>query len=320
MAVDTQTADPEVETDITAGGQTGQSDDDIDDSPEARGDYLEETKEEVKDTPLEKYDPEALAEIAGDGDETPKFVPHGRFNQVWNENKALREELERLKPTQPQEKTAEPSAPPQTEAEKRLDDLNGQLDAKESALLAAIQDGDADAARQLQKDLRAINRTVSRIEAEEAAKVAIREEHVRGTAEQEKGKALDLAGQMIKDNPFLGEGGDADAIEMFVLARDHAVKGGATLVDAMQTALAKVTRAYGHLLKTETPPEKKEGDAKANLAKKLDAARRQPPRPSSIGTGARAEDGKAKDVSAMSDSEFNALSEAELRRLRGDDL
>lgn len=298
--------------------------------PEDRGDILdEETDEEPEANKDAKFDPEILAEIAEGKDDKPITIPKWRFDDVNTRAKdaearakALEEENARLKAGQ---KTDLPAGKKDagTPEPNPINLLKTQIKEKMRAKNVAIQDADNDLADKLDDEVFALQEKLVEVRAQEISTKALEAARAKDAIALSQQSAVEYADRIIKENPYLGEKGDANAVTAFCMWRDHHRGAGMGLKEAMAEALKEVQRVYGplHGVAAGTVSEPDAGVKRTALEKKLAAAKQQPPRPSSEGVGVRAAEAPgAKKVADMTEEEFAALTPAERRRARGDDV
>ena len=305
--------------------------DEADDEPVAEA--PEEVEEEVEETTaeVEETEEEAAEEVAEQPEEEvaeleeqpepepepkPKgkgqTVPKSRMDEVIAERNELRREMEALKEAQ---KPAAPAAPAY--------DFEG----KEKQYQDLILDGEAEKATALRSEINQKTRETLSAELAQEVETTI-------TRKNEE-TALQLAAdQLQSDFPQFNEDSSDynEALTQEVIdLRDAFIIKGERPVDALAKASDFVIR--NHDLSAPAPeeetstglagkaaPAKKSVDEvskkRAEVAKKLDVASKQPPELPGESSSSHGE--KAVDISTLSEEEFNALPEATLKRLRGD--
>lgn len=285
-------------------------------TPEARGDIVEEPEASEEEPKAAELDLEQLAEVMNDP-ATRITIPKARFDENNAAKKAAEARVLELQAENEALKAAASAKGGESAKAQEAQDANVEaLDKLEEEILAATVDGDMELAKKLQKEARALNNKINAALVEErAAAIAsktLAEARRHESAEREQADILAFAGEIIKENPFLGEGGDAAAIKTFGLLRDDYIKtGGKTTKEAMAAALTDVQRFYGQLAAKPKP-------ASGGIAQKEELAGKQPPRPSAAGVGQRSSEA-IKKVKDMSEEEFAAMPAAEKARQRGDD-
>ena len=282
-----------------------------DEPPEDRGDDFKPVDENEP-----AIDPAALDEIAGtpeaDEEETAKpngMIPKARFDEVNNAKKAaeqreanLLSELEALrrgevKPEAVKEAAAEP-APEVATLEDQYTD--------------ALMDGDRDKARELRMQINAIIRDS-----------AVQEIENRSSQATESNNITAAASAVIEQYPEFNDTSElanAEAISELVEMRDFFIAAkGMSPAEAITKAAEKVARMYG-LGGNEAPAvdETPAVDGRTAAAIKRGAAvAAGQPSTSAVGVGTRQDAAKV-NIQNMSEEQFEALPEAEKRRMRGD--
>ena len=250
-------------------------------------------------------------------------IPKARFDEVNTERKeAIREaaeakaraellerELEQLRAA-----SARPAAAPDVPPEPTFDE-----DAKEAEYIEAMLNGDATLAKQIRRE---INQHI-KATAEAAAIASTQAELAQRTAEAERRTvAANLqaaSAQAIADYPYLDTAEGAMALKLIVAARDADIAAGVP----PHIALAEAVKAIAPKFAPDTPARestggKGAGDTRtaAAIARGATDSQLQPPAVQA-GIGARAGGGRI-NVNAMTDEQFDNLSEADKKRLRGD--
>ena len=298
-------------------------DEPVAEAPEEVEEEVEETTAEVEEAEEEveevaEQPEEEVAELEEEPVPEPKpkakgqTVPKSRMDEVIAERNELRREMEALKEAQ---KPAAPAAPAY--------DFEG----KEKQYQELILDGEAEKATALRSEINQKTRETLSAELAQEVETTI-------TRKNEE-TALQLAAdQLQSDFPQFNEDSSDynEALTQEVIdLRDAFIIKGERPVDALAKASDFVIR--NHDLSAPAPeeetstglagkaaPAKKNVDEvskkRAEVAKKLDAASKQPPELPGESSSSHGE--KAVDISTLSEEEFNALPEATLKRLRGD--
>ena len=277
---------------------------------------VEEAEEEVEE--VEEQPEEEVAELEEEPVPEPKpkgkgqTVPKSRMDEVIAERNELRREMEALKEAQ---KPAAPAAPAY------------DFEAKEKQYQDLILDGEAEKASALRSEINQKTRETLSAELAQEVETTI-------TRKNEE-SALQLAADKLQvDYPQFNEDSsdyDEALTQEVIDLRDAFIIKGERPVDALAKASSFIIK--NHDLTTPAPeeesskglagkaaPAKKAVDEvskkRAEVAKKLDAASKQPPELPGESSSSHGE--KAVDISTLSEEEFNALPEATLKRLRGD--
>ncbi len=263
----------------------------------------------------EAIDPAALDEIAAtpevEEEEAAKpngMIPKARFDEVNNAKKAaeLREaallaEIEALrrgevKPEAAKEATAE--AVP-------------EVSALEDAYTDALMDGDRDKARELRMQINAIIRDS-----------AVQEVEHRTNQVQQSQSIAAAAAAVIEQYPEFNDAGEhanAEAIGELVEMRDFFIAAkGMSPAEAITKAAEKVARMYNLGAEPEVVDETKQVDDRTVVAIKRGAkVAASQPSTGAVGVGTRQDAAKV-NIQTMSEEQFEALPEAEKKRMRGD--
>lgn len=309
MADEVLDKDPD-EVDESRVGQTMLDDDD---DPTIKGDRSEDI-----DPPL---DTKALKTVANEGEDEEeesdeqtgsKMVPHGRFHAVNEAKKALEEQNADLKRQLEEARSGkkedqEPKVAPEPKID--IDDL-------ESKYVDAVFVGDHDEARSIRRQ---INDHILKTAEENATARAN-----QALAARDQQNALAAQAEAAYEKfPFLdakAKDANTEAIAAVVDMRDLFISRGETPVKALKMAVARVGPFYSD--GKETSPERTDEFAQQRKARQSDAIRRgaesaarQPPLLK--GVGEREKNLRESDVEGMTEEEYEALSTAERKRLRG---
>lgn len=325
-------------------GDTGVLDDDEHQpgTPEDRGDFL----------PSDDLDPDALnavaagaveddtaakeaaaadtgaaAKASADESAHSDSVPHARFNEVNLRRKAAEQEAERLRAENEALKAGKAAA---TKADEKEQDKSGKaaaapeidVDAKEQAYLDAIMDGNTDAAKQLRREINQHLMTQASSEALKSARAEIKE---RQQAEElaNAGKLLaTTANAVVSDYPFLDDPAHSEVLDMIEARRDALIAKGTPVHEALRQAADFIAprfapEGFTPAKSSEKPAPKTDLRQAAAVARGAQASIAQPPVPAA-GMGNRATGSDAKSVANMSDEDFDRLTAAEKKALRGD--
>lgn len=278
-------------------------------------------KETAAEDSDENQENESADEVGQGGRTTG--IPPGRFNEVNQKRKeaeaaleAAQKEIERLKQgSQTATPVAAPSSGvPATDAGGAFDE-----DAQEQAYVAALLEGDPKKAAEIRKGINAHLRA-------EAANTAIQRAEEQRQAEQQQaiGKALQAESVIaVEKYPYLDSPEGAEALELIIAARDAKMAKGIPAHEALRSAVATIAPKFAPDAGASTPSRvsKDEADAtdsrtSAAIARGAAASVAQPPALNG-GVGDRASAGRV-SVEKMTDDQFDQLSDAEKRRMRGD--
>ena len=253
--------------------------------------------------------PAAAEEEHEDTAGKPAGIPKSRFNEVNEARKeaearaeALQRELDALKM---QPATAAPAPTPAAPAAPEFD-----VDAAEQKYIELLMEGETAEATKLRSQ---INRQL----ANEAAQQAM-------AMQREAAARVDLqtvADRAVETWPYLNTPEGADALDLIKASRDANIARGMAPAKALQLAVDKIAPKFAPEVDltppkvdgVKTPVDTRTANAIARGAKAADA---QAPAVQA-GIGNRATAG-AVDVAKLTDEQFDALSETEKAKLRGD--
>lgn len=274
----------------------------------------EEPKTPENGPESEKTDPEAEPEPQTN-DKVNQHVPYQRFKRELEKRKAIEAELEKLK-----------SAPREAQADVNVD-YNVSIDGdKFKAMSQAFAEGNAELAQQLFTEMLGSNVSAA---AQAAAKAATERAYDSARAEAEQAvqarsviqEAQEAAEIVMAEFDIFNDKSEAFNEQLFndaIRIRDGLLASGASVGEAILEAAELVAARNGIVAKSvaaEREAAKPKAIVKApNVKAKMEQAAKVPPK-----LGGEAHDAKPTiDVMNMSDAEFDQLSEADLRRLRGD--
>ena len=271
---------------------------------------VDETEAETDDEPVALDETEELEEVLEEPKAKKKgqMVPKSRLDEVLAKQKALQKQLDELK---------QANQPPPPELP------SYDFEAKEREYQDFILDGEPDKAAKLRSEIRNAER--------EAMSHELRREVEQTVTRNNEETALQQAANLLETEYPVFDQNSADYNEDFtqevIELRDAFMIQGLGAVDALSKASNFVIKAHdigsesddSSALTAKQAPKKSVDEVakkRAEVAKKLDAAKKQPPELPGEGSSSHGE--KALDISSLSEEEFNALPEATLRRLRGD--
>lgn len=276
----------------------------------AEAEEVEETEEaepEVEETEevlAEEAEPEPAQEppVTKDG----KMVPKSRLDEVLAKQKALQKQLEDMK------KAQEPPA----DAPEAYD-----FAAKEREYMNLVLDGKEAEAVQLRQEIRTAEKTQLEFEMSQKMQQTV-SQNAQATALQAAANELEANFPVFDQNSAEY---NADYTQEVIDLRDAFIVQGFDVVDALSKAANFVIKDHGlaeeapqqsTLTQSAAPVQDEVAKKRAEVNKKLNAAKSQPPELPGESSAARGE--KALDISTMTEDEFNALPEATIKRLRGD--
>lgn len=303
-------------------GETGDLKDEAGTEVEVKDEKVEDDKGEAKDDDKGEEKPEPKAD-----DKDEPRIPKSRFDQAVKKARdaeaKANEKAEKLE--------AELAA---TKGSVDFAKLEAEIETLEDELEEAIKDGNVEAKQRIRREIRAKNGQVSE------AKAAAYSMHATAVAvEQIKYDAL--VERMETEHPELNPDNedtfDEDKVaEVWDLKTSFEAKGEASTA-ALKKALKYV---FGQAKPEAKKAEEKADESKqapADLKKKADdeAARRKAEavkkglavketQPSNekagVDSNQKGKSGKDVDINKMSDKDFDRLDDAELKRMRGDNV
>lgn len=279
--------------------------------PEDRGDNLEADKAKEEEPKPEDKKPEPeKAEEADPKDKQPGHIPKSRFDEVIAERNAEREanaELKRrLEALEAAAKTKEPE-PKKEEAK--------SIDALELEYANLMLEGDIEKAVKLRSQINASIREQAEAAAEQ--KISARE-----AERSQKAIANELAAmsaQVVKDYPYLDTEDGALVIPQITALRDAYVAKGESPAAALRKAADFIAPKFDPNPQGKDDPKaelKTDPRTAQAIARGIKDSAAQPPQMSGVGN--RAMETVKRDVTRMSEEEFEALPESEKRKMRGD--
>jgi hypothetical protein len=254
---------------------------------------VEEPKAEVEEEPQAEVE-EPKAEVE---EPAPIQIPKQRLDAEIARRKQLEDQLAKLQEDKPEL--------PAVEEPEKYD-----FDAKESEYQQAIYAGESDKASALRKETREAEMKQIRYEAQQYANASTTQ------AQQDAAFATtvsDLQTQYPIFDPT-AEGYDKTLTELALNVRDRFIASGQNAASALSAAV-ELTLAR-HRPEILTPLTVVPPTTPAQVAKKVSAANRQPPTMPGDSSSSRGE--AAIDINTLSQTEFDALPESTLQRLRGD--
>lgn len=270
------------------------------------------------------------ADGAGEGGQGGRSagIPPARFNEV-NERRKQAEkdlaeaqaEIERLRQGVGQAPSPAPApaagapAAPAAAPAAPFDE-----DAQEQAYVSALIDGDHKRAAEIRKGINAHLR-------DEATKAAIQRADEQRQAEHQQAVGRALAAETaltVEKYPYLDTAEGAEAVELIVAARDAKIAKGMPAHEALRAAVAAIAPRFAPAAAAAPTPGKDSASAaapadsrtSAAIARGAAASVAQPPALNG-GVGDRANAGRV-NVAQMTDEQFENLSPAEIKKLRGD--
>ena len=277
------------------------------DGDDLGGDVLEvEQDEDEKPTPVEDAEEEAPAEVKEEP-KAPKLIPKARFDEVIAERNAERErsaDLERRM------LALEAASKPKVEEPKvEVKDI----DAMETEYANLMLEGDVEKAVKLRSQ---INKEI-RQQAEEAAEQRVERREQAKTQKAVEAELNDMSTQVIGDYPYLDTEAGEMVIPQITALRDVYIGKGMAPAEALRKAADLIAPKFDPDPQGEKEPVAKQTDTRtANaIARGIKDSASQPPQMNGVGN--RAMETVKRDVSRMTEEEFDALPEAEIKRLKG---
>ena len=258
-------------------------------------------------------------------------VPHSRFNEV-NERRKEAERLleqeraENARLRSQQQAPAEAGAAKEgAAAAKQAEQAQAQafdFDAKESDYLNALMEGETEKAMRIRREVNAALVEQARSNAKAEARAELEQAEAQRSQKAAMDALSEEAVSVVKNFPYLDTEEGQVAMEMIIERRNSLAAKGMAPHLALREAAALIAPRFAPAgstpakdLKTGAPQaDSREAAARTRGAQ---ASVAQPPVPAA-GVGNRATGSDTTDVAQMDDDQFDRLSEAEKRRLRGD--
>ena len=241
----------------------------------------------------------------GEGETQAHMIPKARYDSAQKRARTAEARVKQYEKEQAEHAVTTAVVATDAAASK----LDTQLEEIDRGIEQARLDGDTDKVVQLSKEARDVEKNIYQAMADTAAATA-------GTQAQERVK-LDslidaLEGQYDILNPD-SENFDEDKINEILDMQSAFVKNGETPSSAM-------LKAVGYIMPEERITDQVAGKRRTNVAKNLEAAKRQAPNSDETGlnSDAAGKTDEATDLSQMTEAEFDALPQETIKRLRGD--
>lgn len=242
---------------------------------------------------------EEVEEVAAKSDEKSHMVPKSRMDEEIARRRQLEDRLAKL------EERSKPEVAPEPEFD---------FDGKEAEYMDAVLDGETDKAQKVRKEIRSAER--------DSMAKELRGEIHNTTNITKQQLDLDVAvSDMIASYPVLDSTSDqadtdliADANELMGMYAEKGMAQADALRKAVRMTLASSMPELLQPKAVETKPAAKKRTTDVNA--KLDAANKQPAKLAGESAATRGND--VVNISTMTDSDFEKLSEAQMQRLRGD--
>ena len=279
------------------GGEVLELDKDEKDDAEDRGDNLDHEKKEPE--------PEAKDKQHGN-------IPKSRFDEVIAERNAECEQNAELKRRLQALEAASNTKEPEAKKEEAKD-----VDALELECANLMLEGDVEKAVKLRTQINAAIRE----QAEAAAEQRLEAREVARTQKAQAAEMATVAAQITKDYPYLDTEDGAMVIPQITALRDAYVAKGESPAAALRKAADFIAPKFDpnpqDKADDEDKPEPKTDTRTARAIERgLKDSAAQPPQMSGVGN--RAMETVKRDVTRMSEEEFEALPESEKRKMRGD--
>ena len=257
---------------------------------EFEGDEAELEVEEVE---------EEVEEVAAKSDEKSHMVPKSRMDEEIARRRQLEDRLAKL------EESSKPEVAPEPEFD---------FDGKEAEYMDAVLDGETDKAQKVRKEIRSAER--------DSMAKELRQDIHNTTNVTKQQLDLDVAvSDMVASYPVLDSNSEqadadmiADANELMGMYADRGMAQADALRKAVRMTLASNMPELLQPKAVGSKPALKKRTTDVN--KKLEAANKQPAKLAGESAATRGND--VVDISTMTDADFEKLSDAQMKRLRGD--
>ena len=258
---------------------------------ELEGDEAELEGEEVEE--------EEVEEVAAKSDEKSHMVPKSRMDEEIARRRQLEDRLAKL------EESSKPEVAPEPEFD---------FDGKEAEYMDAVLDGETDKAQKVRKEIRSAER--------DSMAKELRQDIHNTTNVTKQQLDLDVAvSDMVASYPVLDSNSEqadadmiADANELMGMYADRGMAQADALRKAVRMTLASNMPELLQPKAVGSKPALKKRTTDVN--KKLEAANKQPAKLAGESAATRGND--VVDISTMTDADFEKLSDAQMKRLRGD--
>lgn len=294
---------------ISVNGQATDLPEDTTKVAEDRGDVVadpEAASEPAKEAPK----PAASTDPDPGDSHKPQTIPKVRFDEVNNKKNELAEQLAEaqrvIDSLRQSTQTAAPSATTSTTSTPAFD-----ADAKEQEYIDALLDGNSDLAKSIRRDIN------NHLMEQAAERVEINTQQRQAAATLQS-----VSTQAVADFPYLDTDEGAEALELILASRDAKVARGMNIAQALREAVATIAPKFAPDPNTTPPRESTTESARtdtrttAAIARGAADSNLQPPS-LQLGSGDRNSGGRV-NVSDMSEEQFENLSAADKKRLRGD--
>lgn len=283
-----------------------------------RGDVVEDGEGEEGDpdtAKVGKADKDGLEAVASEDDDENEQVtiPKGRLNRSLTRTKNAEGEVERLRDENERLRSGKQAEDEATAAKKVAFDY----DVKEEAYATQLMEGNTKKAAEIRRE---INNALKA----EAKDEAVAESELRSNSQRAADRLTESAEEMIDKYPFLDDKNKAvankEAIAEVIEWRDFYMSKGNPPHVALRKAADKIGPQYAKADEVEEEEEQTPAQRRnvTSIMRGVKVAQQQPQRLSATGTGERARAGKV-NVAEMTEDEFEKMSPAEKKRLRGDE-
>ena len=242
---------------------------------------------------------EEVEEVAAKSDEKSHMVPKSRMDEEIARRRQLEDRLAKL------EERSKPEEAPEPEFD---------FDGKEAEYMDAVLDGETDKAQKVRKEIRSAER--------DSMAKELRKDIHNTTNVTKQQLDLDVAvSDMMASYPVLDSNSDqadadmiADANELMGMYAEKGMAQADALRKAVRMTLASSMPELLQPKAVESKPTAKKRTT--DVKQKLEAANKQPAKLAGESAATRGND--VVDISTMTDADFDKLSDAQMKRLRGD--
>jgi len=233
----------------------------------------------------------------------PAHIPKSRFDEVLAQRNTERERAADLERQLAELRGAKTEAKPEAKTEQAPD-----ISAMERQYVKLLMEGDEDQAIELRAKINAtlLNQAEERVES-------------RQTQRQIANDLQRESDAVIKDYPYLDTADGEDALGLIVAKRDAYIASGLKPAEALRKAADLIAPRFAPADGDEKPAPKveqtKDERTKEAIRRGMKDSASQPP--SLAGVSNRSMDSVKRDVSKMTEEEFDALPPEEIKRLKG---
>jgi hypothetical protein len=292
---------------ISVNGQPTDTQDDGGTTAVDRGDVVnpELNQENLRSLVADGGDAASTDDAGAEPANRPNLIPKARFDEVNNRKNDLAEQLLAAQQEIARLTTPAPATTTTSQAPAAVFDEAG----REEEYAQALIDGDTKLAAQIRVEIN------NNIRVQATNDFEVQQEHRRVVQSVQA-----VTTQALADYPYLDTPEGEEALDLIISARDRRISNGMQAAEALREAVAAIAPRF---LPVATPGrDLNDGGAQTDtrtanaLARGAADSNRQPPSVQ-LGAGNRAAANRV-DVEDLTDEQFDNLSAADKKRMRGD--